>query len=175
MTDKNDELNKKELADSHLEALNELNALKTNCLRGKDLGLDVTNLNIEAELAKYPGISATGYSIVVRLFTEAQQQEGKLIKTDRAHADQVFESFMGLVLLVSPDCYDPKLLDANGYPRFPNGPWCSVGEIITFPKSSGYYLYYNQPDGTTDPLFVITEAAPDVRIDPAYVDRIKRK
>lgn len=175
MTDKNEGLNKKELAIAHKAVLNELDAIKTNCLRGKDEGLDISNLDIKGLLAKYPGIEARGYSMIVRLFTEAQQQAGRLINTDRAHADQVFESFMGLVIDVAPDCYDTKALDKNGYPRFPNGPWARVGEIITFPKSSGYYLYYNQPNGTTDPLFIITEAAPDVCVDPTYVDRIKRK
>ncbi len=175
MIHKNEEIDKKERAIAHQKLLAELGETKTNVLRGKDMGLNLKTLNIADEVAKFKGIKPLGYTVLVRLYTEAQEKQGALMDTDRDHAEQVYHAFMGLVIGIGSDAYDPSSVDKDGNKRFPNGPWCKVGDIISFPKTAGYYYYYNHPDGTTSPLYVIKEHAPDLEVDVLDVEAVKRK
>lgn len=143
-------------------------------LRPKDEGLDLSKLDKDAEIAKYSDdVEPLGWSIIVRLYTEPQTiPDGtKYLNTDAEHAEQVYNSFLGLVVSIGPLAWiESEESKKLGLSKYHSGPWCNVGDFIVFPRTAGYYLYF---DG--NPLFVIKEHAPDVRIKDRSVNSVKRK
>jgi co-chaperonin GroES (HSP10) len=85
----------------------------------------VTDAEMEAQLP-----IPVGYKLLIALPTIEDTYESGLVKAENTkHAEQVL-SMIGLVLDMGPQAYsDPD--------RYPNGPWCEVGDYVLFRANTG--------------------------------------
>ena len=75
----------------------------------------------------------TGYHILVGLPDKEEKFESGLLKADTTmHHEQVLATVF-FVIKLGPDCYKDEK-------RFPNGPWCKVGDFILARPNSGTRL-----------------------------------
>lgn len=72
-----------------------------------------------------------GYRLLVALPEVEQTYQGtSIIKTSKEVGHDHILSFMGLVLDMGEEAYSDK-------DRFPNGPWCKVGDYVMFRMNTG--------------------------------------
>lgn len=75
----------------------------------------------------------TGYRILVAIPEIEKEFESGIIKADTTlHFEEVLSTVF-FVVKMGPDCYQDKT-------RFPNGPWCKVGDFILARPNSGTRL-----------------------------------
>lgn len=85
----------------------------------------VTDADFEAQLPK-----PVGYHLLIALPQVEDTYESGLAKADSTkHAERVL-SMMGAVIDMGEQAYADK-------ERFPNGPWCKVGDFVMFRPNSG--------------------------------------
>ena len=91
----------------------------------------VTDAEIEAQLPV-----PVGYKLLIALPTIEDTYDSGLVKAENTkHAEQVL-SMIGLVLDMGPQAYsDPD--------RYPNGPWCEVGQYVLFRTNTGTRFRFN--------------------------------
>ena len=71
-----------------------------------------------------------GYKMLLILPEQAKQYESGILKADSTlYADEV-SSVVAFVAKQGPDCYNDKA-------KFPNGPWCKVGDFVVIRPYSG--------------------------------------
>jgi co-chaperonin GroES (HSP10) len=86
---------------------------------------DLTDAEIDAQLPK-----PVGYRILIVLPQVDETYDSGLVKADQTkHAEQIL-SMMGAVIDMGEQAYADK-------ERFPNGPWCKVGDFVMFRPNSG--------------------------------------
>lgn len=56
--------------------------------------------------------------------------------TDVTRSEDKYQSCVGLVVSMGPQAY--KGQNADGSPRFSEGPWCNVGDFVIFPRYEGF-------------------------------------
>jgi co-chaperonin GroES (HSP10) len=85
----------------------------------------ITDADFEAQLPK-----PVGYHLLIALPKVEETFESGIVKADQTkHAETVL-SMMGAVLDMGDQAYsDPD--------RFPNGPWCKIGDFVMFRPNSG--------------------------------------
>ena len=71
-----------------------------------------------------------GYKILVAIPRSAEAFDNGLVKADVTRAQEEVMTTVGFVLAMGPDCYADKA-------KFPNGPWCKVGDFIVMRSYSG--------------------------------------
>jgi co-chaperonin GroES (HSP10) len=77
-----------------------------------------------------------GYKLLIALPTVEDTYDSGLIKAENTkHAEQVL-SIIGLVLDMGEQAYS----DPN---RFPNGPWCEIGQYVMFRANTGTRFRFN--------------------------------
>lgn len=87
--------------------------------------VQLTDEEFEAQLPK-----PVGYRLLVALPKVEETYESGLVKADQTkHAETVL-SMMGAVIDMGAQAYADK-------ERFPNGPWCQVGDFVMFRPNSG--------------------------------------
>ena len=75
----------------------------------------------------------TGYRILVAIPEQEKEYESGILKADQTmHYEEVLSTVF-FVVKMGPDCYQDKS-------RFPNGPWCKVGDFILARPNSGTRL-----------------------------------
>ena len=75
----------------------------------------------------------SGYRILVAIPEQEKEHEGGILKAKETIAMEEVLSTVFFVVKMGPDCYkDPT--------RFPNGPWCSVGDFILARPNTGTRL-----------------------------------
>ena len=85
----------------------------------------VTEEDLEQQLPK-----PVGYKLLIALPTVEKTYESGLIKADKTVFEEQILSTIGLVLDIGDQAYiDPV--------RYPNGPWCKVGDYVMFRTSTG--------------------------------------
>jgi co-chaperonin GroES (HSP10) len=91
----------------------------------------VTDAEMEAQLPV-----PVGYKLLIALPTVEDTYESGLVKAENTkHAEQVL-SMIGLVLDMGTQAYsDPD--------RYPNGPWCEVGDYVLFRANTGTRFRFN--------------------------------
>jgi co-chaperonin GroES (HSP10) len=91
----------------------------------------VTDAEMEAQLPV-----PVGYKLLIALPTIEDTYDSGLVKAENTkHAEQVL-SMIGLVLDMGPQAYsDPD--------RYPNGPWCEVGQYVMFRTNTGTRFRFN--------------------------------
>jgi co-chaperonin GroES (HSP10) len=86
---------------------------------------DLTDAEIDAQLPK-----PVGYRVLIVLPNVDETYDSGLVKADQTkHAEQIL-SMMGAVIDMGEQAYADK-------ERFPNGPWCKVGDFVMFRPNSG--------------------------------------
>jgi len=91
----------------------------------------VTDAEMEAQLP-----IPVGYKLLIALPTVEDTYESGLVKAENTkHAEQVL-SMIGLVLDMGSQAYtDPD--------RYPDGPWCEVGDYVLFRTNTGTRFRFN--------------------------------
>ncbi len=85
----------------------------------------VTEEDLEQQLPK-----PVGYKLLIALPTIEKTYESGIIKADKTVFEEQILSTIGLVLDIGDQAYvDPV--------RYPNGPWCKVGDYVMFRTSTG--------------------------------------
>jgi len=91
----------------------------------------VTDEELEAQLP-----IPVGYKLLIALPTIEDTYDSGLVKAENTkHVEQVL-SMIGLVLDMGSQAYsDPD--------RYPNGPWCEVGDYVLFRTNTGTRFRFN--------------------------------
>lgn len=85
----------------------------------------ITEAEFEAQLPK-----PVGYRLLIALPTIEETYESGIVKADRTKHEEMVLSMMGAVIDMGEQAYADK-------DRFPNGPWCKVGDFVMFRPNSG--------------------------------------
>lgn len=85
----------------------------------------VTEEDLEQQLPK-----PVGYKLLIALPTVEKTYESGLLKADKTIFEEQILSTIGLVLDMGEQAYNDK-------ERYPNGPWCKVGDYVMFRTSTG--------------------------------------
>lgn len=85
----------------------------------------VTDDEMEQQIPK-----PVGYRVLIALPTIEEAYESGIVKADRTLNEERILSTMGIVLDMGGEAYSDK-------ERFPNGPWCKVGDFVMFRPNSG--------------------------------------
>lgn len=91
----------------------------------------VLDKNDEDKATQLPDPS--GYRILCAIPEIEDKYESGLIKADSTMHHEEVLSTVFFVVKMGPDCYQDKA-------RFPNGPWCKVGDFILARPNSGTRL-----------------------------------
>jgi co-chaperonin GroES (HSP10) len=75
----------------------------------------------------------SGYRILVAIPEQDKEYESGILKADQTMYYEEVLSTVFFVVKMGPDCYQDKS-------RFPNGPWCKVGDFILARPNSGTRL-----------------------------------
>ena len=78
---------------------------------------------------------ATGWRMVILPYKGVEKTKGGLLLTDKAIEEQQLTTNVGLILSMGSDAY----ADKN---KFPNGPWCKIGDHVCYGKHTGQKLLY---------------------------------
>jgi co-chaperonin GroES (HSP10) len=101
----------------------------------KDAALEaeagVSELNEAEKAAQLPDPS--GYHILVAIPEVEDKYESGILKADTTMHAEEGRSTVFFVVKLGPDCYQDKA-------RFPNGPWCKVGDFILARPNTGTRL-----------------------------------
>ena len=90
-----------------------------------------------------------GYYVVAKTYIRPEQikvikgADGKdvpLYIPDQSRAEDKYQSVAALVIAVGPQAYKGKNFD--GSDRFPEGPWCRVGDWIVLPRYEGFSFMF---------------------------------
>ena len=85
----------------------------------------ISDEELEAQLPK-----PVGYRLLVALPHVEETYEGGIIKSGKAMYEEKILSIVGAVLDMGEQAYADK-------DRFPNGPWCQVGDFVLFRANTG--------------------------------------
>tara|TARA_R110000764_G_scaffold27866_1_gene65710 strand:+ start:456 stop:878 length:423 start_codon:yes stop_codon:yes gene_type:complete len=75
----------------------------------------------------------TGYKLLIALPEVEEATEGGIIKSAESQREEAIATVVGWVMSMGPDAY-------VNYGRFPNGPYCQVGDWVVFRAFSGTRL-----------------------------------
>jgi len=81
----------------------------------------------------------TGYWIACKIYVRPDKQ-GSIITAEVTKTQDELKSVSALVCAIGDDAFQGENL--NGTTRFPNGPWCRVGDWITIPRHSSNIVKY---------------------------------
>jgi len=74
-----------------------------------------------------------GYKLLIALPEVDETTDGGIIKSVQSQHEESISTVVGFVMIMGPDAY------AN-FSRFPNGPYCQVGDWVIFRAFSGTRL-----------------------------------
>jgi co-chaperonin GroES (HSP10) len=74
-----------------------------------------------------------GYKLLIALPEVEEATEGGIIKSAQSQHEESIATVVGWVMSMGPDSY-------ASYTRFPNGPYCQVGDFVIFRAFSGTRL-----------------------------------
>lgn len=93
--------------------------------------------------------TATGYYLCLKLHirdeelisgTRADGSTFKIIRPSASIDDDKYQSVVGLVVSVGPQAYKGKNVD--GSERFPEGPFCKVGDFVVIPRYESFLVMW---------------------------------
>lgn len=87
--------------------------------------VEVSDDEMEQQIPK-----PVGYRVLIALPTIEATYDSGIVKADRTLNEERILSTMGIVLDMGGEAYSDK-------ERFPNGPWCKVGDFVMFRPNSG--------------------------------------
>ena len=74
-----------------------------------------------------------GYKLLIALPEIDEATDGGIIKSAQSQHEESISTIVGWVMSMGPDAY-------VNYTRFPNGPYCQVGDFVIFRAFSGTRL-----------------------------------
>tara|TARA_R100001244_G_scaffold10620_1_gene12486 strand:+ start:465 stop:863 length:399 start_codon:yes stop_codon:yes gene_type:complete len=74
-----------------------------------------------------------GYKLLIALPEIDEATDGGIIKSAQSQHEESISTIVGWVMSMGPDAY-------VNYTRFPNGPYCQVGDFVVFRAFSGTRL-----------------------------------
>jgi len=86
---------------------------------------ELTDEELEAQLPK-----PVGYRLLIALPQVEEKFDSGIIKADRTVHEEKILTVVGLVLDMGDEAYGDK-------DRYPNGPWCKVGDYVLFRANTG--------------------------------------
>lgn len=96
-----------------------------------------SDLDSDTELVILP--DPAGHHMLIALPTFAEQTAGGIIIPGSVNERERAATVIGTVLAQGPSCYkDPK--------RFPEGPWCKVGDRVLFSRYQGMRFKSKDPE-----------------------------
>ena len=87
--------------------------------------VQLTEEEVEQQLPR-----PVGYMVLVALPKVEETYESGIIKADQARREEYILATMGAVIDMGAEAYSDK-------DRFPNGPWCKVGDFVMFRPNTG--------------------------------------
>ena len=87
--------------------------------------VQLTEAEVEQQLPR-----PVGYMVMVALPKVEEAYESGIIKADQARREEYIMSTKGAVIDMGAEAYSDK-------DRFPNGPWCKVGDFVMFRPNTG--------------------------------------
>ena len=76
-----------------------------------------------------------GYHVLIRPVSVKAETKGGIILPDSTKNDIAYLTTVGKVLSIGDTAYEDK-------EKFPNGPWCSVGDYVCYGKHTGQKFFY---------------------------------
>lgn len=76
----------------------------------------------------------------IKTIKDKSGKEVTLYLPQVSQAQDKYANCVGLVMAVGPGAY--KGNNPDGSPRFPEGPWCKVGDWIVFPRYESHVFMY---------------------------------
>lgn len=134
------------------------------------------------EITGKPGApNVCGYLVAIKVYVRPEDiktilnDKGETVKLYRsmAHDQDRFTSGVGLVVGVGPQAYKGK--DQFGNERFPEGPWCKVGDWVVFPRyESTQMSWRNIPLVTVadEKVCMVVADPTDVRFGDISMDKV---
>lgn len=95
------------------------------------------------------GAKVCGYLVCIKIYVrpehirEVKVDGGgtqKIYIPDQSRQEDRFQSVAGLVVGIGPQAYRGK--NADGSEKFPEGPWCRVGDWVTIPRYEAHLFSY---------------------------------
>lgn len=90
-----------------------------------------------------------GYLVCLKIYVRPEEIKeipradgsvGKLYIAQQSQSEDKFSSVAALVCGIGPQAYKGK--NADGSERFPEGPWCAVGDWVTIPRYEAHAFSY---------------------------------
>jgi hypothetical protein len=128
-------------------------------------------------------VRVTGFFIALQIYTrpeefkEITRADGvkqTLFLPQKATQGDKYQAATALVIGVGKQAY--KGFNADGSPKFPEGPWCRVGDWVMIPRYECHLFMFTGPNGKQIPFGML----PDDRImgvikDPKDVEAVHLK
>lgn len=87
--------------------------------------VQLTEKELDQQLPK-----PVGYMVLVALPKVEEAYQSGIIKADRTRHEEYILATMGAVIDMGEEAYSDK-------DRFPNGPWCKIGDFVMFRPNTG--------------------------------------
>lgn len=93
--------------------------------------VEVTEAEMEQQLPK-----PVGYKLLIALPTVEAEFDSGILKAERTLNEERIMTTIGLILDMGAEAYSDKT-------RFPNGPWCKVGDYVVIRPHTGTRIHVN--------------------------------
>lgn len=107
-------------------------------------------------------IQVCGYNMLLKIYEASKTTKGGIIIPESTADTATFKSRIARVIDMGYDAYDEA--------RFPFGPWCEVGDYITF---RGYEVYKQTTVNGHSIGYILDDKVVAVIADPEMVDNLK--
>jgi co-chaperonin GroES (HSP10) len=93
--------------------------------------VEVTEEEMEQQLPK-----PVGYKLLIALPTVEAEFDSGILKAERTLNEERIMTTIGLILDMGAEAYSDKA-------RFPNGPWCKIGDYVVIRPHTGTRIHVN--------------------------------
>lgn len=93
--------------------------------------VEVTEEEMEQQLPK-----PVGYKLLIALPTVEKEFDSGILKAERTLNEERIMTTIGVILDMGAEAYSDKT-------RFPNGPWCKIGDYVVIRPHTGTRLHVN--------------------------------
>ena len=128
----------------------------------KPKGIDLESFNKEAMIERFIEVSVTGINVLILIYKpvlEEVTRGGVIIPQTAVKDDLEYNSMVGMVLKLGPDCYQGD--------QFPSGPYVKAGDWVIFPRGSSLQSKYEG-----EPIIMVEDFKIKLLVDnPSKVSR----
>lgn len=102
-----------------------------------------------------------GYRMLIAMPVVEEKTQGGVYRPDQERSREETASIVGQVVDMGPDCYHDKA-------KFPNGPWCELGDWVLFRSYAGTRFKINGREFR----FVNDDTIEGTVRDPRHIKRV---